>query len=65
MYVYIYVVIHILNSRILFLKILKLLEFLILRSNLFHSIIVDGKKEFLEKVCLVLKKGILCIFVVT
>ena len=53
------------NFRILFLKILKLLEFLMLWSSLFHSIIVDGKKEFFKKVCLVLKKGILCIFLVT
>ena len=33
--------------------------------SLFHSIIVDGKKSFLKKVCLVLKKGVLCIFLVT
>ena len=37
------------NFRILFLKILKLLEFLMLWSSLFHSIIVDGKKQFLKK----------------
>ena len=52
------------NFRILFLKILKLLEFLMLWSSLFHSIIVDGKKQFFKKVCLVLKKGILYIFLV-
>ena len=46
-------------------KILKLLEFLMLGPSLFHSIIVDGKKSFLKKVCLVLKKGVLCIFLVT
>ena len=46
------------NFRILFLKILKLLAFLMLRSSLFHSIIVDVKEEFFIKVCLVLKKGI-------
>ena len=34
------------NFRILFLKILKLLEFLTLWSSLFHSIIVDGKKKY-------------------
>ena len=28
-------------------------------ASLFHSIIVDGKKEFFKKVCLVLKTGIL------
>ena len=50
--------------RILFLKILKLLEFLMLWSSLLHSIIVDGKKQLLKKLCLVLKKGILCIFLV-
>ena len=32
--------------KILFLKILKLLEFLTLWSSLFHSIIVDGKKKY-------------------
>ena len=48
------------NFRILFLKILKLLEFLMLWSSLFHSIKVDGKKELFKKECLVLKKGILC-----
>ena len=36
------------NFRILFLKILKLLESLILWSSLFHSIIVDRKKELLK-----------------
>ena len=46
------------NFRILFLKILKLLEFLMLWSSLFHSIIVDVKEQFFIKVCLVLKKGI-------
>ena len=40
------------NFRILFLKILKLLEILMLWSSLFHSIIVDWKKKFLKKVCL-------------
>ena len=54
------------NFRILFLKILKLLEFLMLWSNLFHSIIVDRKKEFFsKKVCLVLQKEMLCIFLET
>ena len=28
-------------------------------SNLLHSIITEGKKEFLRKLCLVLKEGIL------
>ena len=54
------------NFRILFLRILKLLEFLMLWSNLFHSIIVDRKKEFFsKKVCLVLQKEMLCIFLET
>ena len=44
---------------------MKLLENLMLWSSLFHSIIVDGKKEFLKKVWLVLKRGILWIFLVT
>ena len=52
------------NFTILFPKLLKLLEFLMLWLILFHSVTVDGKKQFLEKVCLVLKQGILCIFLV-
>ena len=36
-----------------------LLEFLRLGSKLFHSIIADGKKEFLKKFCFVLIRGIL------
>ena len=35
-----------------------LLEFLRLGSKLFHSIIADGKKEFLKKLCFVLIRGI-------
>ena len=35
-----------------------LLEFLRLGSKLFHSIITDGKKEFLKKLCFVLITGI-------
>ena len=38
------------NRSILFLKTFKLLEFLMLWSSLFHSTIVDGKKELLNKV---------------
>ena len=34
-----------------------LLEFLRLRSKLFHSIIADGKKRIFEKVMLCLNKG--------
>ena len=36
-----------------------LLEFLRLGSKLFHSIITDGKKEFLKKLCFVVIKRIL------
>ena len=35
------------------------LEFLRLGSKLFHSIITDGKKEFLKKLCFVLIRGVL------
>ena len=49
------------NFKILFQKILELIVFLILWSSLFHSITVDIKKE----ISLVLKKGMLCIFLVT
>ena len=41
---------------------LKLLHFRRLTSNLFHSVIVDGKKEFLKNLCLLLKQGILSEF---
>ena len=41
------------NFRILLLKILMLLDFLICGSRLFHSFIVEGKKEFLKKSCFV------------
>ena len=37
------------NCRIIFLKILRLFELRIHISRLFHSIITDGKKEFLRK----------------
>ena len=52
------------NLKILFLKILRLLELLIFRSRLFRSIseIVDGKKEFLKILCFLLKKGIFAYF---
>ena len=43
------------HFRIFVLKILNLLEFFMLWSILFHSIIVDGKKVFFKKVFLVLK----------
>ena len=48
--------------RIFFLNIDKLSELPMAGSSLFHSEIVEGKKEFLKKLCLTLKKGMLCIF---
>ena len=36
------------NFTILFLKAEKVLEFLIFKSKLFHSMTVDGKKEFIK-----------------
>ena len=48
------------NLRILLLKTEKLSGFLIWGSRLFHSVIVDGKKELLK--IFVLTRGILCIF---
>ena len=40
------------NYRILFLKVLRLFELRRDISRLFHSIIRDGKKFFLKKLCL-------------
>ena len=45
--------------NIFFLKTEILLEFLGLKSKLFHSIIADEKKEFLKKLCFVLIRRIL------
>ena len=45
------------NWRIFILNVRKLSELQRLGSNLFHSEIVDGKKEFLEKLCFDLKMG--------
>ena len=42
-----------------FLKSTSLSEFLILESKLFHSIVVQGKKEYLKLSFLTLKRGIL------
>ena len=47
------------TDRILFLKVSILPKFLIFQSNLFHSIIVEGKKVFLKKSCFTLIAGIL------
>ena len=46
------------NFRILILKIPKLSAFKMAGSSLFHSIIADGKKLFLKKLCLILIRGV-------
>ena len=46
------------NFRILILKIPKLSAFQMAGSSLFHSIIADGKKLFLKKLCLILIRGV-------
>ena len=43
---------------------LKLVEFWIAGSSLFHSTMFDGKKVFLKKLCLILIKGISLVFLV-
>ena len=55
---------YLINFRLLFLRIVKLVKFFILWSSLFHSIIVDGKKMLLKKLCFALEKGMLCILLV-
>ena len=52
------------NFKILFLKAEKVLEFLIFKSKLFHSMTVDGKKRIYKKLCLPLKRGILSLVLV-
>ena len=52
------------NWRIFFLNVRKLLELQKLGSSLFHSEIVDGEKEFLNKLCFDLKMGRLWTFLV-
>ena len=52
------------NLRILSLKELKFVKFRIAGSSLFHSIMVDGKKVFLKKLCLIFIKGISLVFLV-
>ena len=44
-----------------FLKVEKVLEFLIFESNLFHSMTVDGKKRIYEKIILTTEEGNLII----
>ena len=43
----------------------KLFEFRRVESKFFHSIIVEGKKEFLKKLSLILKQGMFLTFLVT
>ena len=52
------------NLRILFLKMLRLPEFIILRSRLFHCVMPDRKKYIFKNLCLVLKKGTFYILLV-
>ena len=52
------------NVMKLFLKPTKLFKFWRVGSKLFHSIIVEGKKKFLKKLCLILKLGMLSTFLV-
>ena len=50
------------NFNILVLKTDKVLAFLRRGSILFHSIIVDGKKEFLKKLRFILRRGMFSLF---
>ena len=52
------------NLRIFYLKILSVSELRMLESNFFHSIMVDGKYEFLKNWCFTLIWGILSAFLV-
>ena len=52
------------NLRILVLKRDKLSSFLRPGSNLFHSIIVDGKNEYLKKWWFVLRRGVFSGFLI-
>ena len=52
------------NFKILLLKAEKALEFLVFKSKLFHSMTVEGKKEFIKKLCLSLKRVILSLVLV-
>ena len=52
------------NFKILFLKAEEVLEVLIFKSKLFHSVAVYGKKKIHKTLCLPLKKGILSLVLV-
>ena len=52
------------NLRMLVLKSDKLSAFLRPESSLFHSMIVDGKNEFLKKLWFALRRGMFSAFLV-
>ena len=52
------------SFRIMFLKTTKLFEFRRVGFKLSYSMIAEGKKQFLKKSCLLLKKGMLSTFLV-
>ena len=52
------------NFRILFLKTATFFEFQRIGSKLFHTMIVEGKKEISKKLCQMLKKRMLSTFLV-
>ena len=52
------------NFKILLSKTEKASEFVIFKFKLSHSMTVDGKKEFIKKLCLALKWGMLLLVLV-
>ena len=58
------VAVGLMNLRIFDLKMLNVSELRMLESNLFHSMMVDGKHEFLKNWCFTLIQGIFCAFLV-
>ena len=50
------------NLTMLFLKELKRVEFRLVESVLFHSVMADGKKVFLKTLCLIFNKGTSLVF---
>ena len=56
--------IGVINVKIFDLKMLSVSELRMLESNFFHSIMVDGKYEFLKNWCFTLIWGILSAFLV-
>ena len=57
-------IVGLMNLRIFYLKILSVSELRMLESNFFHSIMVDGKYEFLKNWCSSLIWGIFYAFLV-